>query len=131
VRNKASLWELLKRPDLTLDHIRQIAESAALSTQALPQDDAPGGIGTQVREQLEIAATYDGYLAKQAEEADRISQLEAMPIPKGFDYAGLKGLSYESNEKLARIAPGTIGQASRVPGVRPSDVALLIGHLRR
>jgi tRNA uridine 5-carboxymethylaminomethyl modification enzyme len=131
VRNKASLWELLKRPDLTLDHVRQIAESATLSTQALPQDDAPGGIGTQVREQLEIAATYDGYLAKQAEEADRISQLEAMPIPKGFDYAGLNGLSYESNEKLARIAPGTIGQASRVPGVRPSDVALLIGHLRR
>jgi tRNA uridine 5-carboxymethylaminomethyl modification enzyme len=56
--------------------------------------------------------------------------LEEMPVPSAFDFAELRGLSYESVEKLARVKPTTIGQASRIPGVRPSDIALLIGHLR-
>jgi tRNA uridine 5-carboxymethylaminomethyl modification enzyme len=131
IRNRASLWELLKRPELSLADVEEIAAEAGLVGMDLPADSSPGGASAQVREQLEIAAAYDGYLARQQEEADRIRELEAMPIPRGFDYAGLKGLSFESGEKLARIRPATIGQASRVSGVRPTDVALLIGRLRR
>ncbi len=131
IRNRASLWELLKRPELSLNDVEEIAAEARLPGLELEAADSPGSPAAQVREQLEIAAAYDGYLARQQEEADRIRELEAMPIPRGFDYAGLKGLSFESGEKLARIQPATIGQASRVPGVRPTDVALLIGRLRR
>ena len=81
-------------------------------------------------QQIEIAAVYDGYLQRQEEEARRATELEAMRIPPTFDFANLKGLSYESVEKLGRVRPTTVGQASRMPGVRPADIALLIGHLR-
>jgi len=53
-----------------------------------------------------------------------------MRIPAQYDFMGMRGLSYESKEKMSRIRPTTVGQASRIPGVRPSDIALLIGHIR-
>ena len=84
----------------------------------------------QVRQQLELAAKYDGYLQIQSKVASRAQALEDLRIPDGLDFQGMAGLSFETIEKLGRIRPATVGQASRVPGVRPSDIALLIGHLR-
>jgi tRNA uridine 5-carboxymethylaminomethyl modification enzyme len=90
-----------------------------------------GSVEKTAREQIEIVAVYDGYLQRQETEAARARDLEEMPVPKEFEYSSLSGLSYESVEKLSRVRPTTVGQASRVPGVRPSDIALLIGTLRQ
>jgi tRNA uridine 5-carboxymethylaminomethyl modification enzyme len=84
----------------------------------------------QVREQLELAGSYDGYIQKQEKLAEQSKRLEQVRIPLDFNFMGMNGLSYESKEKMSRIRPTTVGQASRIPGVRPSDIALLIGHIR-
>ena len=94
-------------------------------------DPPYGSVEKTAREQIEIVAVYDGYLQRQETEAARARDLEEMPVPKEFEYSSLSGLSYESVEKLSRVRPTTVGQASRVPGVRPSDIALLIGTLRQ
>ncbi len=90
----------------------------------------PRSLENEVFEGIELTAKYDGYLRQQARVAERMKQLEEMRIPRDLDFAGMKGLSYETVEKLSRVRPATVGQASRVPGVRPADIALLIGNLR-
>ncbi len=119
VRNKMPLFEFLRRPEVSLADIERLYPD--LETRDLPAD---------VRQQLELACVYEGYIQMQQREVDRGKALDSLRIPVGFNYEGLNSLSYESVEKLTRIRPETIGQASRVPGVRPSDIALLIGHLR-
>lgn len=119
VENRVSAYDLLRRPEITLNRVEAL----------LPALDLPST--PEVREQIALTALYDGYIQKQRRLADRSRKLDEMPIPADLDLANLAGLSYESREKLGRIRPTTVGQASRVPGVRPSDVALLVGHLRR
>lgn len=134
VRGKASFQDLLKRPEMTLHVVEGLAKRTGLDADShLPRPAQEPDFGTTeaaARAQIEIAAVYSGYLKRQGEEADLARKLDDMPIPASFTFAGLRGLSYESQEKLDRVRPTTIGQASRIPGVRPSDVALLIGHLR-
>jgi tRNA uridine 5-carboxymethylaminomethyl modification enzyme len=129
VRGRASLYEVLKRPEVDLALIEAFAEGA-VSQERHPPVSGYGSLEHTAREQIETVAIYDGYLKRQEDEARRAGELEGMKIPASFDYAGTKGLSYESVEKLSRVRPTTVGQASRVPGVRPADVALLIGHLK-
>lgn len=134
VKNRASLFDLLRRPHVSLALVERLAEQLDLKPDDLPtvpeDTEAYGHPARQARQQVEIGAVYHGYLQRQDDEAELARRLEAMPIPDGFEFAGLKGLSYESVEKLSRIRPSTVGQAGRIPGVRPADVALLIGHLR-
>jgi tRNA uridine 5-carboxymethylaminomethyl modification enzyme len=134
VKGKASLYELLKRPSVSLDLVEDLAEASGLSTAgclpAKARGEDYGAAGPTARAQIDIEAVYCGYLARQEEEADLARRLDSLPIPAQFDYAGMRGLSRESAEKLGRVRPVTVGQASRIPGVRPSDVALLIGFLR-
>ena len=80
-----------------------------------PIPKAAGGYGSvpsTARQQLEILAVYDGYLARQQDEADRARELEELGIPCEFSYEELSGLSYESVEKLTRVRPATVGQAT-------------------
>lgn len=160
VRGRASLFDLLKRPGVGLAQTERVAERCGLTVDlpqprdpefAASEHPLPslsqgrgvtlrqakasethdyGSVEKTAREQIEIVAVYDGYLQRQETEAARARDLEEMPVPKEFEYSSLSGLSYESVEKLSRVRPTTVGQASRVPGVRPSDIALLIGHLR-
>lgn len=130
VRGRASAFELLKRPEVRLKTIERVADRCGVK---LDTPVASGDFGSNeylARQQIEVVAVYDGYLQRQEVEARRASELEEMAIPALFSYESLRGLSYESVEKLGRVRPTTVGQASRVPGVRPSDIALLIGHLR-
>lgn len=133
IKNKASYFDLLKRPNVSSKFLVTALEHIGHSPEPLTRlnDPGHGRLGQEVIEQLEIQAIYDGYLKRQEDEIEASTRLESLTIPAGFDYSGFKGLSYESTEKLTRIQPATIGQASRIPGVRPSDIALLIGHLRR
>ncbi len=139
VRGRASAFDLLKRPGVSLALIERMAHRAGVALPGLPvgavstkqNPVAYGSVEHTAREQIEIQAVYDGYLQRQEVEARRTKDLDQMPIPEEFDFQALRGLSYESVEKLGRVRPTTVGQASRIPGVRPSDIALLIGHLRQ
>ncbi|HWA82251.1 MAG TPA: hypothetical protein VG820_02375, partial [Fimbriimonadaceae bacterium] len=118
IANKMSLFDLMKRPNMILDRLAGIAE-----IEVPPMDP-------RVREQVELAAMYDGYIQRQQRLAGQARKLDEFRIPIDWDWQNMRGLSYESREKLGRIRPTTVGQASRVPGVRPADIALLIGHLK-
>jgi len=83
------------------------------------------------REKVEIRLKYGGYLQRETARIRRSQELEALPIPEGWDFASLRGVSSEGREKLGRIRPGTVGQASRISGVSPADISVLLVALRR
>ncbi len=85
----------------------------------------------EVIEQLAIQARYEGYIRRQTAEIKRHRATETLPIPDGFEYWPLEGLTYEAKDKLSRLRPATLGQASRVPGVSPADISVLLVHLHR
>jgi tRNA uridine 5-carboxymethylaminomethyl modification enzyme len=109
--------EFLRRPDVSWD----VLEVLGLVEPA-PVD---------VKGEVETIAKYDGYLSRQASEVKRLHRMETKGVPESVDYAEVPGLRSESREKLARVRPTTIGQASRIGGVTPSDVALLLFYLER
>lgn len=129
VRGRGSLWQLLTRPTLSLPDVKAAALSCGLAWE-LPEPDAPFCPVSQANEQLEVLAVYGGYLKRQEQEASLAERLEHLSIPRGIDYWRLKSLSHEGAQKLTEIQPATIGQASRIPGLRPTDVALLIAVIR-
>lgn len=96
----------------------------------------PLGIGDpslpdNVASEVEVVAKYEGYIEKQRREVERVRRLEEWPIPHDFDYPGITGLRREAEEKLQRFRPASVGQASRISGVNPADVAILLVHLER
>lgn len=111
--------DLLRRPDV--DYTMLMAVPAL----------GPGVDDAKVAEQVEIEATYSGYLERQRDEIARQQRNEAAAIPDGFDYALVAGLSAEVRQKLERVRPQTVGQAQRIPGMTPAAVSLLLVHLAR
>ena len=114
----ARLFDLLKRPCMSY---------TALS--ALVDGLAP--LADEVREQVDILARYDGYIEKQREQVWRQKRMEMLALPPDIDYAGITGLRLEARQKLAKQRPQTLGQASRISGVSPADVSVLLIHLKR
>ncbi len=108
----------MQRPDVTYAVIESI----------LPP---PTPLDAAVREQVEIEARYAGYIRQQERLLEQVRRLETWAIPEDFDYAGIVGLREEARERLMHHRPATVGQASRLPGVNPTDIALLLIHLRR
>jgi tRNA uridine 5-carboxymethylaminomethyl modification enzyme len=115
-----SLAELLKRPEIAWKDL----EAAHEELRALDLDP-------EVAESLEVDVKYEGYVARQRENVERMKRQESVEIPADLEYAGLSGLANEAKEKLARFRPRTLGQAARIAGVRPPDVALLAVHVER
>lgn len=113
VERAYTLEELLRRPGTTL---AQLAESVGRDPAELPRE---------IAEQLAIEAKYEGYIRRQRLSIEKQQLLESRPIPEDLDYAAIRGLSRESQDKLTRIRPRSLGQAGRVGGVTPADVALL------
>jgi tRNA uridine 5-carboxymethylaminomethyl modification enzyme len=105
---------MLRRPELNY---------ASLVTE--PVEDAV------VAEQVEIQAKYEGYIERQREEVERRAAMESSALPPTLDYQQVKGLSAEVQQKLNRHRPETIGQASRISGVTPAAISLLLVHLKR
>jgi tRNA uridine 5-carboxymethylaminomethyl modification enzyme len=118
LNNGASLEELLRRPELGLDDLLFLDGQLA----ALP---------VEVRNELETTVKYEGYIRRQQDQVERTRRMEAQLIPADFDYAAVASLSAEVREKLQRVRPHTIGQASRIPGVTPAAIAILAVLLRR
>ncbi|MCU1278439.1 MAG: gidA, partial [bacterium] len=116
LRKPATLVELLRRPEVTYAALRR----------------SFGGIDHErVAERIEIRVKYEGYVARQTDEAARMRALEELALPATLDYERLAGLSFEVKEKLGRVRPRSIGQASRIAGVTPAAVSILMVHLRR
>ncbi|WP_088339972.1 tRNA uridine-5-carboxymethylaminomethyl(34) synthesis enzyme MnmG [Robiginitalea sediminis] len=88
-------------------------------------------LGNEVLEQAEIEVKYAGYIEKEKANADKLQRLENVRIPEGFDYTQVKSLSFEAREKLGKIQPATISQASRISGISPSDISVLLVYLGR
>jgi tRNA uridine 5-carboxymethylaminomethyl modification enzyme len=115
LRKPTTLLELLRRPEVSYASLRE----------------AFGGVDDEViADRLEIRVKYAGYISRETEEAQRLRSLESLEVPESFDYRNLAGLSREVKEKLDRVRPRSIGQASRIPGVTPAAVSILIVHLR-
>ena len=119
IEREYTLTELLKRPDVTYR-----------SLMTLPGAGEPV-INAQVAEQVEIQAKYHGYIQRQQEEVSRQAQYENTLLPKDIDYCVVKGLSNEVQQKLNQHKPETVGQASRISGVTPAAISLLLVHLKR
>jgi tRNA uridine 5-carboxymethylaminomethyl modification enzyme len=84
-----------------------------------------------VEEQVEIETKYEGYIERQRAEVERVRRLEEKAIPHGFNYDGVTSFRKEAREKLKHFQPATLGQASRISGVTPADVAILLVHLEK
>ncbi|MBQ0785920.1 MAG: tRNA uridine-5-carboxymethylaminomethyl(34) synthesis enzyme MnmG, partial [Oceanihabitans sp.] len=88
-------------------------------------------LDNEVIQQAEIQVKYAGYIAKEKLNADKLNRLENIKIPEGFDYSKLQSMSLEAREKLNKIQPVTISQASRISGVSPSDISVLLVYMGR
>jgi len=94
----------------------------------LAEDDV---LLAQIKEQIEIGIKYQGYIDRQAGEIERNEAHENTRLPEGLDYAEVRGLSFEARQKLTQFRPETIGQASRISGITPAAISLLMVHLKR
>ena len=120
-----SALDLLRRPEL--DHERV---SALSMVGAMPAGDWPE-LDEQVRGQLDVAAKYSGYIERQAREIARQAKQETLRLPADIDYGSVTGLSNEARQRLEASRPETLGQASRLEGMTPSAVSLLLIHLKK
>jgi tRNA uridine 5-carboxymethylaminomethyl modification enzyme len=118
-----SAGKLLRRPQVSFDDLlRLLSKDDRERIASAPPD---------VVEQLAIQARYEGYIRRQLAEIRRHRATETLAVPDDFEYWPLEGLTYEAKDKLSRLKPATLGQASRVPGVSPADISVLLVHLYR
>ncbi|MGI9274643.1 MAG: tRNA uridine-5-carboxymethylaminomethyl(34) synthesis enzyme MnmG [Endozoicomonas sp.] len=117
ISREYNLQELLRRPELTYDDIADLVGESESNP--------------QVREQVEIATKYEGYISRQTEEIERLRRYENTRIPEGVDYDRIEGLSNEIRQKLKDNQPETLGRASRIQGMTPAAVSLLLIHLKK
>ncbi|HEX4583107.1 MAG TPA: tRNA uridine-5-carboxymethylaminomethyl(34) synthesis enzyme MnmG [Acidobacteriaceae bacterium] len=123
--------QLLKRPEVTIEHLRPLLQSIALPEEMRTLldpvlDDAP--LSARARNELRAVETeikYAGYLDQQRKSIEKLKRAESLSIPAWFDYQAVSGLSREMQEKLGRVRPQTVGQASRIPGVTPAALSLI------
>ncbi|MCE5235677.1 MAG: tRNA uridine-5-carboxymethylaminomethyl(34) synthesis enzyme MnmG [Eubacteriales bacterium] len=118
LRPGLKLYDILKRESVSYTDLMRLGRG-------LPE------IGDEAREQVEIAARYEGYIKKQAEQVKRFEELETVLLPAEMDYFSVSGLRIEARQKLAALRPKNIGQASRVSGVSPADIAVLLVQLKK
>jgi tRNA uridine 5-carboxymethylaminomethyl modification enzyme len=114
----ASLGTILKRPEIDYNSI----------CEKFPPEK---GLGTQEKTSVEVEVKFEGYLKRQLEDISRLKKMEESRIPFDFDYKGITGLSIEVSERLSKVRPGTLGQASRISGITPAAISLLAVHLRK
>ena len=122
VSQKLKAYSLISRPEVDLPSMIQSIPSVAMTIHSVSQD-------REVIEQVEIQAKYSGYIQKEKDSASKISRFEAIKLRPDFNYSELKSISAEGRQKLNKIKPESIGQASRISGVSASDISVLLVHL--
>ena len=123
VKQSDKLFKVFSRPKVTMSHM--------LRLESVSDFVGSNDLNHEVLEQAEIQVKYSGYIAKEKNNADKLQRLENVKIPENFDYSRLKSLSMEAREKLQEIQPVTLSQASRISGVSPSDLSVLLVFLGR
>jgi tRNA uridine 5-carboxymethylaminomethyl modification enzyme len=118
LHNQTSLSQLLRRPEISLEQIQSVA------------DDVPY-LPHHVMAEAEIQVKYEGYVQRQLEMVERFRKMEQLKLPDDLDYSSINGLSREAREKLTRIKPISLGQASRISGITPATISLLSVYLKR
>lgn len=126
LQQRVKLVNLLLRPEVNIHFIRTISPELEELFRSVPE-----GLRDEVFSSAEILLKYQRYIEKEHDVAERILKFEDIPLPAGFDYYSLTALSYEAREKLSKMQPSTIGQASRISGVSPADVSVLLIHLQQ
>jgi len=117
---KTSLKRVLSRPQVDVHNLINICALEELKS-----------FSAEELEEVEILVKYEGYIEKEKENAEKLNRLEEVPLPEIFDYKKISSLSAEAREKLTKIKPRTIGQASRISGVSPADVSVLLVSVGR
>jgi tRNA uridine 5-carboxymethylaminomethyl modification enzyme len=115
--------KVFSRPQLSIDDIVKFPAVQSFIKENNIQED--------VLEQVAIHLKYSGYINKEKNNADKLNRLENVKIPEGFDFNKILSISTEARQKLTKIQPATISQASRISGVSPSDISVLLVHLGR
>lgn len=123
VKQSDKMFKVFSRPKVTMGHMLQLETVSGFVSK--------NNLNREVLEQTEIQVKYSGYIEKERNNADKLHRLENVKIPDNFDYSKLKSLSFEAREKLMAIQPVTISQASRISGVSPSDISVLLVFLGR
>ena len=123
VNQSGKLFKVFSRPNIEMDDVRKVQ-----SVEAYIQEN---NLDREVIEQTEIQVKYSGYIAKEKNNADKLSRLEYVKIPANFDYSQIKSMSFEAREKLKKIQPTTVSQASRISGVSPNDISVLLVYMGR
>ncbi|QFZ54471.1 tRNA uridine-5-carboxymethylaminomethyl(34) synthesis enzyme MnmG [Oceanihabitans sp. IOP_32] len=123
VKQSGKLFKIFARPNIEMDDVRKLEP-----VEAYIQDH---NLDREIIEQTEIQVKYSGYISKEKNNADKLSRLEYVKIPKGFDYSQIKSMSFEAREKLEKIQPTTVSQASRISGVSPNDISVLLVYMGR
>jgi len=123
VKQQDKMFKLFARPNIDITDVRKF-----VAVEAYIQENS---LDREVIEQASIQVKYSGYIKKEKNNADKLSRLENIKIPSGFDYSELQSMSLEAREKLAKIQPVTISQASRISGVSPSDISVLLVYMGR
>jgi len=123
VNQSGKLFKIFARPNISMDDIRKISTVEAYIRE--------NNLDKEVIDQAEIQIKYSGYIDKEKNNVDKLNRLEDIKIPPNFDYSKIKSMSFEGREKLNKIKPRTISQASRISGVSPSDVSVLLVYMGR
>ena len=116
LKDKISLFELLKRPEITIEQLQKYIPT-------LYEDE--------ILQQTQIMTKYEGYIKKQEREAQKMLEYDEIKIPEQINYKSINNLALEAREKLQKIKPTSIGQAMRISGVNPADISILMIYLKR
>ena len=123
MKQKDKMAKVFSRPQIELSDI--------ITIESVSQFIENHQIDKEVLEQAEIQIKYAGYIEKEKNNADKLNRLENISIPKNFDYSKIKSMSFEAREKLGKIQPATVSQASRISGISPSDISVLLVYMGR
>jgi tRNA uridine 5-carboxymethylaminomethyl modification enzyme len=119
IEREYSLFDLLRRPNVGYEAIRSLGDATAPT------------LAPEVVEQVNIQAKYEGYIVRQQDEVERRQGQEGLILPDDIDYSKVRGLSFEARQKLTQQRPATIGHASRISGITPAAISLLLVHMKR
>ncbi|RNL83433.1 tRNA uridine-5-carboxymethylaminomethyl(34) synthesis enzyme MnmG [Sinomicrobium pectinilyticum] len=123
MKQSDKMYKVFSRPNITMEDMLRVGEVRKY----VEEND----LDKEVMEQTEIQVKYSGYIEKEKNNADKLNRLEDITIPSNFDYDKLKSLSFEAREKLKGIRPATLSQASRISGVSPSDISVMLVYMGR
>ena len=123
ISQSGKIFKVFSRPNITMDDVMQF--------DGVKEFVEENNFDSEVIEQAEIQVKYSGYIEKEKNNADKLNRLEDVKIPSNFDYSKIKSMSYEAREKLKKIQPTTVSQASRISGVSPNDISVLLVYMGR